>query len=148
MSTLLFQENNSPPHDYRNVSSYSRRQEGSNCPAQTYRNDSKSEDRMLKNGSRAPITLWYSGEELLWKTAEACGWENTSSVTGRLMPSLVFTLINCSSALELERNHTRLPVFLPLLLHDDFHGKKKEGKAWNTLKLHCVAQPSRAREMV
>lgn len=64
------------------------------------------------------------------------------------MSSLVFTLINCSSVLELERNHTRLPVFLALLLHDDFHDKKKEGKAWNTLKLHCGAQPSGVRQLV
>lgn len=84
MSTLLFPENNSPPHDYQNVSSYSICQEASDCPAESYRNDSKSEDRMLKNGIRAPTTLRYS-EEQLWKTTEACGWENMSSVTGRLM---------------------------------------------------------------
>lgn len=53
------------------------------------RNDSKSEDNTLKNGIRAP-TLRYSGEVRLWKATEACGWENISSVTGRLMSQLLF----------------------------------------------------------
>lgn len=99
-----------PPPDYQNVSPYSICQETNQYPPESYRNDSKSEDNTLKNGIGAP-TLRYSGDERLWKATEACGWENISSVTGRLMSQLFFWLILFSTRGTMQCCQSSLSIY-------------------------------------